>query len=412
MEPENKDPNFISAASSDPGNKQEKKMMGGSFAVSLIFHGIVLLIIGSIVIVPGAVRKLMPVASVVTAPVQIPEPPKVEESTPMDPSPDAGGSPITDQQLEESSTTQDPAKVDALVVDSAVATSPRLDASAGASSFTGDVFKQGSGRGGSGGGTGSGIGRGSGKGTSFFGSKEKADSTLVGRFFDLKQTPQGQPTPFANAPCIELPDLEAYFKVQEDFIHDGWNEEILNKYYHAPMPLYATQFWVPKIPSEEAPKAFSVEKECQGGFWLAHYKGRVVPPKDGTYRFVGYSDCQIIIAVNKKIVLASGWWKDRHKHLNLTECPLVENYFPNGQGGLRAGRWMSLRASEPVDLDILWGDNGGVCMCYLLIEEKGATYTMEKGHPILPVFQLAPNDTPVAPDAPKFATGFPTWKGK
>jgi hypothetical protein len=45
-----------------------------------------------------------------------------------------------------------------------------------------------------------------------------------------------------------------------------------------------------------------------------------------------------------------------------------------------------------------------------MVEKQGASYgTDRRGHPILPILQIAPYDTPKPPDA-EFATGFPTWK--
>lgn len=386
----------------------DKKMFRGSFAASLIFHGIILLIIGGLIVVPGAVQKFMPVSSVPSAPPQIPEPPKVEEETSMDQSPDAGGSPVADQIQEASS--PDPSQVDALVVDSPVPT-PHLNASPGATGVTSDVLKKGGGLGGSGGGTGSGIGKGSGKGVSFFGSKEKISSGLVGVFYDLKQSRDRKATPFTN--CQDYSQVDAYFKVQDEFIKKGWDDSLLSsKYYHAPTALYATQFWIPMIASEEAPKAFGVEKECEGGYWLAHYKGKIAPPKDGTYRFVGFADCQIFVAVNKKLVLES-IVAPYPTHRNLAECPLTGSFNYKDGGGLRAGTWMNLKASDPVELDILWGDEHGHCACFLMMEEKGANYEMDNDHPILPIFQLSPQEVPVVTGdvEPLFAKSPAIWKG-
>jgi len=386
--------------------KSEKKMIRGSFAASLVVHGIILLIIGSIVIVPGAVQKFMPVTSVPAAPPDIPQPPKMEESAPMDQSPDPGGSPISDQPQEAVGPAQDTVKDDALVMDMPSTMAPRMDASSGVSSaVSSDLFKQGGGQGGSGGGTGAGIG----KGMTFFGTTEKLSSALVGTFYDLKQTPGRMPTVFASHPWDSERDCEPYFEVQERFVQAGWDDAILDRYYHTHKPLYATQFWMAQILSSDAPKAFGVEKDCKGGFWLAHYKGRVVPPHDGTYRFVGIADCQIIVAVNKKLALVSAWWPDALKNLGL-DCPIVGNKW--GESGMSAGPWFHLTTSEPVTLDILWGDNGGACSCFLQVEEKGAKYEMENGHPILPIFQLAPMNTPVQPrQATTFATDFTPWKG-
>lgn len=410
MKISHEDPNLSDAQANE---KKERKLMGGSFAVSLIFHATILLIIGSIIIVPGVVKEMSRIAAV-TPPPTIPEAPQVVDETPEAKADDGGGNPISDVPETSSTSTSTDANMDALTVASPVSTGPSMNAMAGASAVPG-AFN--GGKGGSGGGTGTGVGTGSGPGVgrgkaTFFGSTEKVESALVGRFFDLKQTSARTPTPFATAPWTSCADCENYFKLQEDFIKGGWDDGMLSKYFHAPKPLYATQFWVPNRPSPEAPKAFGLEKIVQGGYWLAHYKGKVVPPKDGTYRFVGFADCQMVVGVNKKVVLVSGWFAGRPKNLLPEDGPLVGRY-RGGEGGLRAGTWLELKKSEPVDLDVLWGDQGGDCCCFLQVEEQGATYQMENGQPILPMFQLGqmPLDIPMTGGQPKYATGFAPWKG-
>ena len=220
------------------------------------------------------------------------------------------------------------------------------------------------------------------------------ESALTGIFYDLKQTPEHQPVPM-NEPI--------YFSVMEDFVKKGWDEDVLNKFYRAPTPLYTTQFFLPDIPSTDAPKAFGVEKYCQGGFWLAHYKAQVTPPHDGTYRFVGWADCQIFIAVNGKLVMASPYWKDK-PNLGM-EGERMSAPYPGGEA-MMAGQWVDFKKADPADLDVMWGDNGGECSCFLQIQEKGVNYEMNGPFPILPIFQVAPYDTPNYPAsryAPKFS---------
>jgi hypothetical protein len=49
----------------------------------------------------------------------------------------------------------------------------------------------------------------------------------------------------------------------------------------------------------------------------------------------------------------------------------------------------------------------GDCGCFLLVQEKGVNYEMKDGFPILPIFQVAPYNTPDYPGgstlAPKFS---------
>jgi hypothetical protein len=46
-----------------------------------------------------------------------------------------------------------------------------------------------------------------------------------------------------------------------------------------------------------------------------------------------------------------------------------------------------------------------------MVQKQGEAYPQdENGNPTLPIFQVAPYDTPQRGNAPKFSTGFPNWK--
>ncbi|MFZ4777344.1 MAG: hypothetical protein ACOYM3_18405, partial [Terrimicrobiaceae bacterium] len=63
---------------------------------------------------------------------------------------------------------------------------------------------------------------------------------------------------------------------------------------------------------------------------------------------------------------------------------------------MRAGDWITWKAGQVVDLDVMIGERaGGVFCAFLLIEKRGETYEQVDGSPVLPVFQLAPFQTPV-----------------
>ncbi len=112
----------------------------------------------------------------------------------------------------------------------------------------------------------------------FFGMTEKTTPALVGTFYDLKQTRGRKPTGIS-------PD--EYHQVFRRFVAQGWRESVLHDYFKAPQPLYSTQIMIPNMKADEGPKAFGLEKEVQPSRWLVHYKGKVSPPEDGVYHFVG-----------------------------------------------------------------------------------------------------------------------------
>ncbi len=237
-----------------------------------------------------------------------------------------------------------------------------------------------------------------------FGSREISGASMVGILYDLKQSQSRKPMKM---------DTAAYGRLIDEFISSGWDESVLNRYFRAGRPLYTTQIFIPLMPANSAPKAFGVANIVKPMFWLVHYKGQISPPTSGEWRFWGYGEEACSVAINGKNVLLSNWkeittpsvgWKS-------TEPPGQ----PVARGFLKAGDWMNLKAGQVVDIDVLIGErHGGVFCSFLLIEKRGETYEKINGHPILPVFQLAPHDTPQPPSpekGPVIAAKGPIWNG-
>lgn len=238
--------------------------------------------------------------------------------------------------------------------------------------------------------------------SNLFGSSEKDGSGLIAIIYDLKQTQSMQPSQIT---------ADTYPKVVQEFLSKGWDEVVLNKFFRVTRPLYSTQIFIPGMDAGAAPKAYGVDKVMKASCWVIHYKGQVSPPEDGTYRFVGYADDAIAVAVNNKTVCIGARhdmqlekiWKSKEK-----QGARAFN------GDLSYGDWVTLKKGEPVDLDVLVGERPGGDFCaFLLYQKQGETYQNDKnGHPILPVFQLAPMEIPNKKpnDAPPFARGAQTWQ--
>lgn len=234
-----------------------------------------------------------------------------------------------------------------------------------------------------------------------FGNTEQSEAAMIGILYDLKQTQDHKPTDV---------DAISYLTVLDDFFSHGWDEKRLDPYYRVSRPLYTTQIFIPLFDANEAPKEFGVEKTVQPSRWIVHYKAQVSPPEAGTYRFVGFADDVIVVAVNRKTVLNG----------SMPSSPLPGLHWQSSEplgaraadGRLTYGDWMDLGTNEIIDLDIIVGERpGGDMGAFLLVQEKGAAYANDyQGNPILPIFQVAPYDTPVASRAPEFAKGFPIWK--
>jgi hypothetical protein len=238
-----------------------------------------------------------------------------------------------------------------------------------------------------------------------FGRQDNSEAGLIGILYDLKQTQKRQPSGVKAG---------EYAGILNEFLTKDWSESVLNRYFRATRPLYATQIFMPLMDAGRAPKAFNMEKVIKPAAWVVVYKGQVSPPEDGVYRFVGYADDIIAVALNGKTVLAGGR-PDTVKHLQVWKPSGPAPRIDAANGQLAFGDWMTLKKDEPVDLDVLVGERPGGSFCaFLLYEKQGEEYPKtEKGHPKYPIFQLAPFKTPVPPakDAPPFSEAPAVWKG-
>ncbi len=231
-------------------------------------------------------------------------------------------------------------------------------------------------------------------------SSNDSEAPLIGIFYDLKQTPDHKPT---NV------DPETYTTIIDDFLSQGWDESVLNRYYRVSKPLHTTQLYVPTLNADKAPEAFGVQKYVLGTRWVALYKGQVSPPEPGTYRFWGIADDIMAVAVNGKTVLVG---QRPDMKLPKTNWHASERDGAHaGDGELRPGEWMTIKPGEIIDLDILVGDRpGGVFNVFMMVEKQGGTYESDRrGHPILPVFQVAPFNTKKDGDA-EFSANASVWK--
>jgi hypothetical protein len=196
-----------------------------------------------------------------------------------------------------------------------------------------------------------------------------------------------------------------------EFLKGGWNEAVMNRFFRATQPLYATQIYFPVMPSEVAPKAFGVEKIVKGYQWMVHYKGQVSPPETGRYRFAGVADNWMAVAVNGQTVLIA-----KRGSVVFRDIPSFDQMGQHiiQESKLTYGDWMDLKKGEAVDLDVAFGETTGGSSCaILLVQKEGETYEKtEKGFPILPLFQLTEKKIvpPKIGSTPAFCLGKP-WTG-
>ena len=241
----------------------------------------------------------------------------------------------------------------------------------------------------------------------FFGFREsKGGGSLAGKFYDLKQTKDGKPS---NLDEKEFP------KELADFVR-GWNESHFAKYFVGPNPLYTTQIFIPKIDANQGPRAFNLSR-VQPKMWVIHYKGTVVPPESGTYRFVGMGDDVLVVRFNGQVVLDCGPNMPSGKEprsFYATDGLQMKSDMP-WYKGLGRGDAFQVTAGESYPMEVLIGEwPGGDFKAWLLLEKDGVQYPKDgKGNPILPIFKLAASDVPKpAVEAPVFAKEGPVWKAE
>jgi hypothetical protein len=303
------------------------------------------------------------------------------------------------------------------------------------------------------GGSGSGGGRGDGKGTGFgsgmgpglgggngnanpFGMLDPNANGLVGVFYDTKQDTKRKDTGI---------DSSKIHQVLINFTTRGWDQKTLStKYYQAPHKLSQTRVFMPMISADVAPAAFGCDKEVKGKHWIVVYRGTVIAPKSGKFRFVGAADDALVVRFNRQNVFDYGFrFGSVEFHINSKSNQLIKGGNPGKElesqlkrakgieypiahyqydttptynqalGGLAIGPQFEVRANSSYPIEILISEvPGGNFGAILLIEEMGADYkTTSGGAPILPIFRTD-STLPEAKGAnlPPFDPNSPIWR--
>ncbi|BCU77765.1 hypothetical protein [Luteolibacter sp. LG18] len=408
-----------------------KKLGGGSLSISIIVHAI-LLAVGVVWIF-----QIIPAQE-----------PKVD----FMPKGGGGGSPgvkdVSNKKQRATMTNPNTPRMAAKGVASSF-TLPEPDAASAMSSvgslssggLSGGLGGSGAGGGrgdGNGPGFGSGMGPGLGGGggsMSPFGMVDPNANAMVGVLYDTKQDPKRKETGMTP---------EKLREVIHDFVSQGWNERTLERnYYKAPQKLYQTRVYMPVMSAAEAPKAFNCEKEVQPSRWLVIYRGDVVAPKSGKFRFVGAGDDVLVVRFNRKNVfdygyvlgttgqhvpeikeVLSGAKEDRNVEKaargGAMKLPITfykydgpTNWNQN-IGGLAVGPEFEVTAGSTYPVEILISEvPGGRFGAMLLLQEEGGTYQKTSaGLPILPLFRTEGSQPKAAAKdlAPPFDSQGAVWK--
>ena len=122
--------------------------------------------------------------------------------------------------------------------------------------------------------------------------------------------------------------------------------------------------------------------------WLAWYSGKVKAPKTGRYRFWGYADNNLLVAIDRKPVFEGSRYDSHFQN----ELKVPRNNHPflpclNARAGFASGKWFDV-GDEPVRIDLLFGETSMTMTSgILLIEYQDDSYEKSYwGQPKWPLF--------------------------
>lgn len=269
-----------------------------------------------------------------------------------------------------------------------------------------------------------------GEGGAGFGDGSPGGSTLKGVFYDTKLTRGKKPTNLSEA---------EFLKVVNNFIMKGWNDSSFNRFYQSPTPLYISHFYISKTSADEAPKAFKCPEEVKGSRWVAVYRGNVVAPLSGRFRFVGYGDDALVVRFNGKNVFDYGWYqigvsantastdwqkflktgegtvemKREMRQAGINQVPMKFYKYSSTPhwnqtiGGMGVGQTFTVKEGEVYPVEVLISEipGGAFGMCLLIeeLDDKDVRKDDATGSPILNLFRTnfalpgmtGQNDNPV-----------------
>jgi hypothetical protein len=183
-------------------------------------------------------------------------------------------------------------------------------------------------------------------------------------------------------------DSDQFRDILRKYVLSGWKNSILSRYYRAPNKRYTTHFMVPPIPTAMAPGVFGAP-ELEDYFLFIKYEGKLVHKTDIKFRFWGIGDAYIFVNVDGKEVLMSAWQFHHPWFGWWSSTAGGDRTYILGNQRMVIGDWIELKAGEPVDMKVLFGEwQGGQVAGMLLVEVDGVEYPRSRSNgPLLPAFK-------------------------
>ncbi len=205
---------------------------------------------------------------------------------------------------------------------------------------------------------------------------------LVGTFYSIMRDRKGRPLTYSK---------EEHQQAIRRFLKSGWKTSTLSRYYQSPKKLYGSMIMIPEMFSSVAPQCFG-ESDRDSQYWMVHYKGQIVYPEDITFRFVAQADSTVAVRINGEIVIGGYWYTHQESEMGdiWRSNSADDRKWWMGNWTAVVGDWVTLKADEPADIEILIADAGGICCLMLAVQEQGVDYEIRPGGgPRLPAFKTA-----------------------
>ncbi len=229
-------------------------------------------------------------------------------------------------------------------------------------------------------------------GLTAFGFKGKLGGGLVGNFYALDQMADGQDSDILSEPGKVTEEerkewgrkIHAWlFGFYQNFFKNNCDESILQKYKMGKDSITAFQIRILPVGSHDTPGIFNYtpnEKNkfslMREGSWVVLYKGTVVAPMSGEFRFTGQGYDLLAVRFDNKLVFATGGGGGGD--LDEQKAIFGEEYFsrckhrdPKLLRDLDSGIWIKVEAGKAYPMEVIISKNpGGFALFSLQIEER------------------------------------------
>lgn len=206
-----------------------------------------------------------------------------------------------------------------------------------------------------------------------------SESSLTGKIFGVREGAFSAP---ANKEALSKQSVVRQFL---PLIRSGFKKSARFKTFTQGRPLRFTGIagTYDHFPLRNSLAPYSVERG-----WMSWYSGEAKPLTSGRYRFWGYADNHLLVAIDRTPVFEGSRYASPFR--DELKVPRKNHpLFPclNAKAGFASGRWFEV-GEEPVRIDLLFGETSMTMTSgLLLIEREGTPYEKTYwGQPKWPLF--------------------------